>query len=176
MTVTLGKYILDSTLLGGFHGLYFALLAISLALTLAHSYQERNGRLWRYFGEIAGVDIPDRVGVLLFFWGLTLGLWLVTLLAFLGSAAPSLAIGAVGTLIGARVSDSWYSHIRLHQKGFRPNPGLGTVPFYLAEAAVLAVAFAPGMLGHPVAAAVGFFLGWASFFVVLPLLRWCGRP
>jgi hypothetical protein len=58
--------------------------------------------------------------------------------------------------------------------GFRPNPGLGTVPFYLAEAAVLAVVFLPGLVGQPAAAAAGLFAGWLGFFVVLPVLRWLG--
>jgi hypothetical protein len=43
-----------------------------LALTLLHSLQERKGRLWRYFGAIAGVKIPDSFGQLVFFGGLTI--------------------------------------------------------------------------------------------------------
>lgn len=176
--MSLVEHIHHATILGG-SAAYLALFAVGLALTLAHSLQERRGRLWQYFGDIAGVEIPDRIGVPLFFWGLTLSLWLVAVAAFFGALWPwgwgvHLSIAAVGALIGARLSDSWYSHVRLHRQGHRPNPGLGTVPLYVVEAIVLAVVFAPGLISHPIFAAVGLVAGWAVFAGVLPSLRALG--
>ena len=40
---------------------------IDLAFTLLHALQERKGQLWRYFGAIAGVKIPDAFGLAVFF-------------------------------------------------------------------------------------------------------------
>jgi hypothetical protein len=40
---------------------------VDWALTLGHSVEELKGRLADYFGAIAGVRIPPRVGVVVFF-------------------------------------------------------------------------------------------------------------
>ena len=58
---------------------------VDLALTLLHSLQEREGRLWRYFGAIAGVKVPDGFGQIVFFGGLTISLWVVGLLGIAGT-------------------------------------------------------------------------------------------
>ena len=58
----------------------FLILVISFALTLLHTLQELKGRggpLWRNFGAIVGVSVPDLLGFLVFFVGLTVALWLV---------------------------------------------------------------------------------------------------
>ena len=39
-------------------GLY-VVLAVNIGLTLVHSFQELRGRLWSYFGWIAGLHFPD---------------------------------------------------------------------------------------------------------------------
>jgi predicted exporter len=48
---------------------------------------------------------------------------------------------------------------------------LGTIPFYLTEAAILAVLFFPGLRYHPIYAILGFSAGAALFFFVMPLLN-----
>src|SRR5215470_10742702 len=99
------------------------ILAIDLLLTLVHSLQELRGHLWRYFGAIEGVRIPDVPGFLLFFVALTLSLWAVGFAGIAGflpvigfKVEDLLAMAAIGGLIGARLSDSWYSHIRLYRQ------------------------------------------------------------
>lgn len=152
------------------------ILVVDLGLTLIHSVQELKGRLWRYFGAIAGVRIPDVLGFLVFFLGLTVFLWAVGFAGIAGHVLffgipESLAIGALGILIGGRLSDRLYSHVRLDRQGFRPNPGLKSTPYYLAEAIIMMVLFFPGLLSHYIAAAMGFVIGWLFFYTILPLLR-----
>src|SRR5215467_4930491 len=108
---------------------------IDLALTLLHSLQERKGQLWRYFGAIAGVKIPDSFGQIVFFGGLTISLWIVGLLGITGTVLwqTPLAIGCLGAIIGCRISDGLFSHVLLNNAGYRPNPGLPSVPLYFAE-------------------------------------------
>jgi hypothetical protein len=154
------------------------ILALDLVLTLVHSAQEWRGHLWRYFGAIEGARIPDVPGFLLFFVGLTLGLWTVGLAGIAGylpvvrfKADDALAMAALGGLIGARLSDLWYSHVRLHLHGYRPNPGLTSTPYYFAEAVLLTVLFASGLWDHRWAAAIGLLGGWGFFAAILPLVR-----
>lgn len=155
------------------------IVVTNLALTLVHSIQELEERLWRYFGAIAGIRIPDAVGFLLFFVLLTVTLWAVGFvgitgyLPLYGQAPTWVAMAAVGALIGGRLSDRLYSHVRLDRQGYRPNPGLASTPYYLAEAAILTVLFLPGLWSpYIIAAALGFVAGWVFFFSVLRLLRW----
>jgi len=145
----------------------------NLALTLLHSVQERNGKLWRYFGAIAGVSIPDKVGLPVFFVGLTILLWTVGLLGILGTVLwqSSLAFGCLGAVIGCRLSDSLFSHILLSNAGYRPNPGLPSVPLYFAEVLVLAAVFYPGLRAHAVEALIGFGFGALFFYALIPLLK-----
>jgi hypothetical protein len=154
--------------------LYLVVLqAIDLALTLVHSLQERQGRLWRYFGAIAGVKISDTFGQLAFFGGLTVSLWIVGSVGITCTVlwqAP-FAFGCLGAIIGCRASDSLFSHILLNNAGFRPNPGLPSVPLYLAEVVVLLVVFWPAILGNIVPAAIGFIIGALAFYAVIPILR-----
>jgi hypothetical protein len=152
------------------------ILGIDLALSAIHSFQEwtgKGGPLWRYFGAIAGIEIPDGLGLIGFTIGLTIGLWA---LAFVGMAGvpvggPSISAVALGALIGARVSDSFVSHLMLARSGFRPNPGLASARFYLVEAAFLVFAFWRGLSAHPVAAVIGIAAGALFFVAVLPALR-----
>ena len=154
-----------------------ALLQIAdLALTLLHSVQERNGKLWRYFGAIAGVSIPDKVGLPVFFVGLTILLWIVGLLGISGTVLwqSSLAFGCLGAIIGCRISDSLFSHILPSNAGYRPNPGLSSVPLYFAEVLVLVSVFYPALSTHAVEALIGFVLGALFFYAVIPLLKTLG--
>jgi len=150
-----------------------ALQIIDLALTLLHSLQERQGQLWRYFGAIAGVKIPDGFGQIVFFGGLTLSLWIVGLLGITGTVLwqTPLAFGCLGAIIGCRVSDSLFSHVMLNNAGYRPNPGLASVPLYLAETLVLVVVFYPTILTHTFPVLIGFIIGALAFYTVIPGLR-----
>src|SRR5215467_4013889 len=150
---------------------------IDLAFTLLHALQERKGQLWRYFGAIAGVKIPDGVGLAVFFGVLTISLWTVGLLGITGTVlwqAP-LAFGCLGAIAGCRLSDSVFSHIRLYKEGYRPNPGLPSVPLYFLEALVLVVVFYPTIRVHTFPVVVGFIIGASFFYSVIPTLRIIGR-
>lgn len=151
------------------------LLSVNLALTTLHSLQELRGRLWRYFGAIKGVWIPDLVGILFFFVLLTLTLWSIGWVGITGyvpiaGQSEGLAAWAIGFMIGGRLSDRLYSHVRLDSQGYRPNPGLRSTPFYLAEAALLTIVFLPALIDHFILAPLGFVFGWGAFFIVLPAL------
>jgi hypothetical protein len=158
-----------------------AILTLDLLLTLVHSIQELNGHLWRYFGAIAGLQIPDAIGFSLFFLVLTATLWALGLagiagyVPIFGRVSDNLAMAALGGLIGSRLSDMRYSHVRLDRQGYRPNPGLSSTPYYLAEAVILAVLFLPGLLIHWWSAPTGFLIGWLFFYSILPFLRFLRR-
>jgi hypothetical protein len=149
---------------------------IDLAFTLLHSLQERKGRLWRYFGAIAGVKIPDGFGQVVFFASLTISLWIVGLLGIAGAVLwqTPLAFGCLGAIIGCRISDSWFSHIRLNNAGYRPNPGLPSVPLYFVEALALVVVFYPTLRMHAFPALIGFIIGVLAFYLVIPVLKTIG--
>ena len=157
------------------------LLGLDLLLTLVHSLQELKGRMWRYVGAIAGVRIPDAWGYLFFFLALTAVLWLVGFAAVVGypftddlTQNDFIRMAAVGALIGLRLSDRWNLHIKLDGEGYRPNPGLPSTPYYLAEAVLLAILFLPGLSAWPygvLGATIGFAIGWLFFYSVVPLVR-----
>ncbi len=149
---------------------------VDLALTLIHSLQERKGQLWRYFGAIAGVKIPDSFGQLVFFGGLTLSLWIVGLIGIYGTVMwrTPFAFGCLGAVVGCRLSDSLYSHVRLNHEGYKPNPGLRSVPLYLVESVALIVIFFPTVAAHPVPVAIGFVIGALAFYSVIPGLKILG--
>lgn len=157
------------------------LLAVNLALSLTHATQELRGRMWRYVGAIAGVRIPDVWGVAFFFVGLTLVLVTVGVLALVGlPLMPDyLRMAAVGTMVGMRLSDSWFLHAKLDREGYRPNPGLPSVPLYVVEAVFLAVLFSKGVLADVPSTGIGALIGFAFgalFFVsVLPIVGFLGK-
>jgi serine/threonine protein kinase len=77
---------------------------------------------------------------------LTVVLWAVGLAGIIGyvpflekERRDKWAIAAVGVLIGARISDGIFSHIRLWNLGYKPNPGLESIPYYFAEALFLII-------------------------------------
>ena len=149
---------------------------VNLALTLIHSLQERKGQLWRYFGAVAGVKISDSFGQIVFFGGLTLSLWIVGLIGIYGTVTwqTPLAIGCLGAIVGCRLSDSLYSHVRLNYEGYKPNPGLESVPLYLVESVVLTAIFLPTVAAHPGAVTIGLAIGAFAFYSVIPTLRILG--
>ena len=158
-------------------GLVLVLLCVNLGLTLAHSWQELHGPLWSYFGAITGVAFPDSLGVPAFFAGLTVGLWWRGFAGIggwvpgVGEVSATAAVAGIGALIGARLADAWFSHIRLARLGFTPNPGLGTARWYLLEAIALVAVFTPGLARHPAAALVGVGASTVFFATVLPIFR-----
>jgi hypothetical protein len=157
-------------------GLLAIVQIVNLALTLIHSLQERKGQLWRYFGAIAGVKIPDSFGQVVFFGGLTLSLWIVGLIGIYGTVTwqTPLAFGCLGAIVGCRLSDSLYSHVRLNYEGYKPNPGLESVPLYLVESVALTAIFLPTVTAHPGAVTIGFAIGAFAFYSVIPTLRILG--
>src|SRR5262245_54492987 len=66
----------------------FAILGIDFAITLGHTLEEWKGcevPLWKNFGAIVGVWVPDWLGIPFFFLILTAALWLVALMGITGS-------------------------------------------------------------------------------------------
>jgi Protein of unknown function with HXXEE motif len=160
----------------------FLIFGMSLALTLFHTLEELKGRggpLWRNFGAVVGVWIPDWLGFLLFFLILTAVLWLVALVAITGSlltcAVPTkYAAGALGVLIGARLGDTLVSHVLLYVLRYRPNPGLASTPLYVAEAAFVIATFSRGLTAGGGFICVGLVIGAGAFCFVLPVLWFFG--
>src|SRR3954466_11641765 len=84
------------------------ILAASFALTALHARQEwkgEGGPLWRNFGAVAGVKIPDPLGFLGFTAGLTLGLWALALIGIAGwfPLAGPVGIGCAAFALGALI-------------------------------------------------------------------------
>jgi hypothetical protein len=151
--------------------LLILILAANFAITALHSWQEWKGAgapLWRNFGAIVGVKIPDPLGFVGFTAALTLTLWALALIGIAGWPrwiAPAFALGA---LIGARLSDTLVSHVLLNTLGYRPNPGLSSTPLYVLEALFLIVAFRAGLTADWASAKCGIIAGAGFFVVVLP--------
>jgi hypothetical protein len=157
--------------------LLLLILAANFAITALHSWQEWKGPgapLWRNFGAIVGVKIPDLLGFLGFTAGLTLALWAFALIGITGWFACVAPMVALGILIGARWSDTLVSHVLPHMLGYRPNPGLSSTPLYVLEALFMIVAFHPGLQADPHSACKGIAAGAIFFVLVLPGL-WLGR-
>jgi hypothetical protein len=159
--------------------LLLLILAANFAITALHSWQEWKGPgapLWRNFGAIVGLKVPDTLGFLGFTVLLTLTLWSLGLIGIAGWFARPVGAGcaafALGALIGARLSDTLVSHVLLHYRGYRPNPGLSSTPLYVLEALFMIAAFHAGLQAAPLWALSGIALGAGLFVAVLPLLRW----
>jgi len=148
------------------------ILGANWAFTLIHILQEWKGEeapLWRVFGAVVGVRVPNWLGFLVFTVVLTAVLWLLGLVAIAGWLGGG--AGALGAVIGARVVDSVRSHWGLYALGYRPNPGLSSTILYSIEAIFILVTFWTGLSSDPVAALIGFGVGALPFIGALPLLR-----
>ena len=97
---------------------FFLILALDWAFSAVHAYDEWRGEeapLWRVFGAIVGLRLPNWLGFLSFTLLLTLALWGAGLtgiggcLPIVGQLSPAAAVGALGVIIGARVSDTLVS-------------------------------------------------------------------
>jgi hypothetical protein len=153
------------------------ILVADFAITLLHSYQEWKGAgapLWRNFGAIVGLDISDKWGFRIFTVSLTLILFVIGFVGITGPPGASLTAGALGALIGARLSDTLVSHVLLHSLGYRPNPGLSSTPLYVVETLFIGFVFHTHLAADPSFAKAGFTLGALSFVLVLPGL-WLAR-
>lgn len=159
---------------------------ISVVLTLFHLIEEHHGKLWRYFGAIAGVRISDWVGRLFFTGGLGVVL--------LGAAIGVLTLGTqsdwawasvfgVGLLLGGRVSDWWNSHYGkvsrgyVGNRGFRGNPGLLSSWFYVADAGLLVYVlwmYSDAWLPLWWSLLPGLIVGAVLFVIVIPFIQWFG--
>ena len=159
---------------------FFVILGLDWAFTGIHIYEEWRGEeapLWRVFGAVVGVWLPNWLGFLLFTIALTLLQWGAGLagiggwLPFVGNISLPLAVGALGFVIGARISDTLVSHWRLYALGYRPNPGLKSTPLYVLESIFISVTFWKGLSLSPYAAGWGFACGAGFFILVLPMLK-----
>jgi hypothetical protein len=158
------------------------ILFTSLAFTFIHTLQEWKGRgapLWRNFGAVVGVCVPDWLGFLFFFLTLTAVLWLVAIVAITGNlltyaVQTKYTVGALGALIGARLGDTLVSHVLLYVLRYRPNPGLLSTPLYFLEAVFFILTFSKGLTAFGGFSCVGFIVGAGFFCIVLPLLRLLG--
>ena len=159
---------------------FFLILGLDWAFSAVHAYDEWRGEeapLWRVFGAIVGLWLPNWVGFLSFTLLLTLALWGAGLagicgcLPIVGQISLPAAVGALGVIIGARISDTLVSHWGLYALGYRPNPGIKSTPLYVFEAVFIALAFWKGLSLAPGAAWIGVALGAGFFILVLPALR-----
>ena len=157
----------------------FLILGLDLTFSAIHAYEEWRGEeapLWRVFGAIVGLWVPNWAGFLVFTVALTLALWGAGLagicgcLPIVGHSLPA-TVGALGVIIGARISDTLVSHWALYALGYRPNPGLKSTPLYLLEAVFIALTFWKGLSLAPCAAWTGVAVGAIVFILVLPGLR-----
>jgi hypothetical protein len=154
-------------------------LAADLVFTAVHVWQEWKGErwpLWRVFGAIVGLRLPNALGFAIFTVALALGQWALGLMAYagwlplVGMVATPLAIWSLGAVLGARIADSCVSHWGLWLLRYRPNPGLSSTALYAIEAGVIIVAFRKGFGIDPGAAWCGFAIGAAGFIGVIPVL------
>jgi hypothetical protein len=156
------------------------IVGFNWAFTLIHILQEWKGEavpLWRVFGAVVGVWIPNGLGFALFTVSLTIVQWAVGLagiagwLPIVGPVALPVAVGALGALVGARLGDSIVSHWGLYALGYRPNPGLSSTALYAIEAVFILSTFWQGLALAPHAAWTGFAAGILFFCLVLPALH-----
>jgi hypothetical protein len=155
------------------------ILSLDWAFSAIHAYEEWQGEeapLWRVFGAVVGLWLPNWVGFSLFTLALTLLLWGVGLagiggwLPIIGPIPLPAAVGALGAIIGARTSDTLVSHWGLYAVGYRPNPGIKSTPLYVIEAGLILLTFWKGLALAPRAAWWGFAFGAGFFILVLPAL------
>jgi hypothetical protein len=156
---------------------FVVLLGLDWIFSAVHAYEEWRVPLWRVFGAVVGLWLPNWLGFLLFTLGLTLILWSAGLLAIagwfplVGDVSLPVAIGALGFIIGAWISDTLISHWGLYALGYRPYTGLRSTVLYVIEAAALLTTFQHGLWLSGGAAFWGLVCGAGFFIVVLPVMR-----
>ena len=153
----------------------FLIMSLDLVFTAIHIYEEWRGEyvpLWRVFGAIVGIRLPNWIGFLGFTVVLTLALWAAGLAGIggwlFGPVTQGTAAWALGAVIGARISDTLVSHWGLYALRYRPNPGLKSTPLYVVEAVFLLATFWKGLAAAPGLAWCGIAVGALFFILVLP--------
>jgi hypothetical protein len=154
----------------------FLLLALSWAFSAIHVLEEWKGSqfpLWRAFGAIVGVYVPNWLGFPFFTVALFVILWLIGVGGIVGAfglLTVQQGVFCVGALVGALLSDSLFSHWIPFLAGYRPNPGVRSTALYVLEAALLLALFWRGLSAYPTTATVGALLGTLFFLAVWGLL------
>jgi len=172
----------------------YLVLALNLAFSAVHVFEEWKGSdfpLWRSFGAIEGVYVPDWLGFPFFTVALLLILWILGVGGIVGlgvvgwggswptALTSQQGMLCLGALIGALLSDSLFSHWIPYLAGYRPNPGVRSTALYVLEAAVLLALFQKGLSAYLGTAAVGALVGALFFLAVwglLVALRLCVAP
>src|SRR6266403_3855671 len=94
---------------------FFLILGLDWAFSAVHAYDEWRGEeapLWRVFGAIVGLRLPNWLGFLGFTLVLTLALWGAGLagicgcLPIVGRLSLPATVGDLWAIIGARISDT----------------------------------------------------------------------
>jgi hypothetical protein len=172
------------SLLGRSEAMPVLILVLSWAFSTVHVFEEWKGSsfpLWRTFGAIEGVHVPNWLGFLFFTVGLLLILFIVGLGAIVGfgirgSLTAQQGMFWMGALIGGIVSGCIFSHWIPYLAGYRPNPGIRSTVLYALEAALLLVLFWKGLSDYSPQAIIGVLLGALFFLAVwgfLVALRLC---
>lgn len=169
------------------------ILVSSLVFSAIHVFEEWKGSafpLWRAFGAIEGVHVPNWLGFPFFTVLLLLILWIagfsgivgwrvvgwVGLWPSFGQLPTEQCVFWLEFLIGALVSDCVFSHWIPYLARYRPNSGLRSTALYALEAALLLAFFWKGLSANPAPAIVGIVLGALFFLAVwgfLVALRLC---
>lgn len=163
-----------------------AALLWTVAVALMHALEETKGRLWNYFGEIAGLkllkEISPVVGFVLIVAPAILLQGLASWNAFSGSTVN---VFWLCVLIGARVGDALFSHAipfaQGHEsvKGYgaltQRNPGLASAAIYLVDGFALALIFGQEISAQHQVAIAGITFGAGFFALVMPGLRLADR-
>jgi hypothetical protein len=180
----IGAYADSVSLLGPSVVIPLLILALSWAFSAVHVFEEWKGSafpLWRAFGAIEGVYVPNWLGFPFFTVALLLILWILSVgaivgLGFGGPLSAQQGVFCLGALIGALLSDCLFSHWIPYLAGYRPNPGVRSTALYVLEAALLLLLFWKGLSAYAAQALVGGLLGALFFLAVwgfLVALRLC---
>jgi hypothetical protein len=180
----IGAYADSVSLLGPSVVIPLLILALSWAFSAVHVFEEWKGSafpLWRAFGAIEGVYVPNWLGFPFFTVALLLILWILSVgaivgLGFGGPLSAQQGVFCLGALIGALLSDCLFSHWIPYLAGYRPNPGVRSTALYVLEAALLLLLFWKGLSAYAAQALVGGLLGALFFLAVwgfLLALRLC---
>lgn len=184
MLDSIGSYAESVFSLGRSTATPLLLLALSWAFSAIHVLEEWKGSdfpLWRAFGAIEGVYVPNWLGFPFFTVALLLLLWITSVGAIIGLGlwgplTPQQGVFWLGALIGALVSDCLFSHWVPYLAGYRPNPGLRSTALYALEAVLLLLLFWKGLSQYPPQALIGGLLGALFFLAVwgfIVALRLC---
>ncbi len=126
------------------------MFALSVFLTILHTWEEINGDLLQYLNRASGAKIARDTG------------WF-----FIGLVTPAICIAAAWygywtVLAGLRIGDALFTHSIPTLLIKERNPGMMTALLYLGEAALII-----GMMDVPL---LDLFIGMLPFILLWPLL------